>query len=119
MRQNEGVTKQAKANKSKANAEQKHIYKDKDKEKEKDNLEERSKLFANSLIPFKEKYGSDMLKAFYNYWSEPNPSKTKMRFELGKTWDTSKRLVTWSNNNFGNKNNKPADNSFLENYPTL
>ena len=28
-----------------------------------------------------------------------------MKVNLNKTWDLKKRLVTWNNNNFGNKNN--------------
>jgi len=32
---------------------------------------------------------------FVSYWTEPNKSKTKMRFELEKTWDTTRRLQTW------------------------
>lgn len=38
--------------------------------------------------------------AFFNYWSEPD-SKGKMKFQLQKTWDTKRRMVTWVNNNFG------------------
>ena len=33
---------------------------------------------------------------FYNYWTELNRSKTKMRFELQSTWETTKRLRTWA-----------------------
>jgi hypothetical protein len=35
---------------------------------------------------------------FVLYWSEENKSKTKMRFEMEKTWDTYKRLNRWINN---------------------
>lgn len=38
-----------------------------------------------------------MLRAFFDYWSEPNREKTKMRFEQQKTWDTKRRLSTWAN----------------------
>ena len=46
-----------------------------------------------------------MVKNFYGYWSEPNQTKTKMLFEMQKTWDTSRRLETWSKreNSFNNK----------------
>lgn len=60
-------------------------------------LEQRTKVFYDSLVPFVEVYGKEMIRAFYNYWTEPNKSKTKMRFELEKTWDVSRRLVTWAN----------------------
>lgn len=36
--------------------------------------------------------------SFISYWTEPNKSKTKMRFELEKTWDTKRRLQTWIRN---------------------
>ena len=60
------------------------------------NLEIRSLAFKNSLIPFKQKYPVDLLKNFYGYWTEPNKSKTKMRFELEKTWSVERRLETWA-----------------------
>lgn len=59
-------------------------------------IEERKLKFANSLKPFVETYGNDMVRAFYFYWTEPNKSKSKLRFELEKTWDTSRRLETWA-----------------------
>ena len=70
-------------------------------------LETRAKAFYNSLIPYlgtgKGKYGKEMLRKFYDYWSEPNRSKTKMRFEMQPTWDVGRRLATWHRND---------DNSF-------
>lgn len=62
----------------------------------KESLETRSLAFKESLRPFINKFGVDMVKNFYGYWSEPNQSKRKMKFELEKTWDTSRRLETWS-----------------------
>lgn len=61
---------------------------------------EREKAFEKSLIPFVSSrggiYDPKMIRAFFNYWTEKNKSGTKMRFELEKTWETSKRLVTWA-----------------------
>lgn len=59
-------------------------------------LELRKEKFGESLIPFVEKYGKAMIRAFFDYWTEPNRSQTKMRFELQKTWETSRRLATWA-----------------------
>ena len=40
---------------------------------------------------------SDSIKfAFCNYWLEPNQSKTKLRYQMEKTWDTARRLATWA-----------------------
>jgi hypothetical protein len=40
----------------------------------------------------------DIIKDFVSYWTEPNKSKTKMRFERQATWDTNRRLQTWCRN---------------------
>jgi hypothetical protein len=66
------------------------------KRESKPSLETRSLAFKESLRPFINKFGVDMVKNFYGYWSEPNQTKTKMLFEMQKTWDTSRRLETWS-----------------------
>lgn len=63
----------------------------KDKERE-----ARAKSFYESLVPHLEKYGKEMLREFYNYWSEWNRSHTKMKWELKETWEVSKRLATWA-----------------------
>lgn len=69
-------------------------------------LEARKEDFYNSLIPFVTQYGKDMVRAFFDYWSEPNKSKTKMRFEIERTWDTARRLSTWaSRDNQFNRSN--------------
>lgn len=69
-------------------------------------LNERKEDFYNSLIPYVTQYGKDMVRAFFDYWSEPNKSMTKMRFELERTWDISRRLSLWASreNQFGNRN---------------
>ena len=59
-------------------------------------LDERKKVFYNSLVPFVDKYGREMVRDFFDYWTEPNKSRSKMRFELERTWDVSRRLGTWS-----------------------
>ena len=63
-----------------------------------DKVEKRKADFYNSLIPYLKQYPKEMIRAFFDYWSELNKSRTKMRFENEKTWETSKRLVTWANN---------------------
>ena len=70
-------------------------------------LEGRKEDFYNSLIPYVTQYGKEMVRAFFNYWSEPNKSNSKMRFELERTWDTARRLTTWASrdNQFNNRSN--------------
>ena len=53
-----------------------------------------------SLEPYEQKYGKEMCENFFNYWSEYNRSKTKMRCELQKTWQLSGRLATWAKNDY-------------------
>lgn len=59
-------------------------------------LDKRRKVFYETLRPFLSKYPPDMLRKFYDYWSEMNKSGTKMRYELERTWEVSKRLATWA-----------------------
>jgi hypothetical protein len=71
------------------------------------NIEDRKLKFAHTLKPFLEIYGKDLLNEFYHYWTEPNKSNTKMKFELQQTWSLERRLTTWSKNdkNFNRKQN--------------
>lgn len=74
-------------------------------------LNERKEDFYNSLIPYVTQYGKDMVRAFFDYWSEPNKSNSKMRFELERTWDLSRRLGTWASrdNQFNHRSNGTND----------
>lgn len=95
-------------------------YKEKEKEKEKikekggigdkspptplpsvDKVEERKKRekkFYQSLVPFVGSFSKEMLRNFFEYWSEPNKSGTKMKWEMEKTWDLERRLSKWQSN---------------------
>lgn len=74
-------------------------------------LNERKEDFYNSLIPYVTQYGKDMVRAFFDYWSEPNKSNSKMRYELERTWDLSRRLGTWASreNQFNHRSNGTND----------
>jgi len=58
----------------------------------------RKQEFANSLIPFVDVYGKDMIREFYDYWSETTLNNKKMKYELERTWSVERRLKTWSKN---------------------
>lgn len=57
----------------------------------------RKESFYQSLVSFVGKYQKEMIRSFFDYWSELNKSETKMRYELEKTWELPKRLATWAN----------------------
>jgi DNA-binding PadR family transcriptional regulator len=52
--------------------------------------------FINDVSLFD--YDKNVLDDFTAYWTEPNKSNTKMRFELQKTWSTNLRLKNWAAN---------------------
>lgn len=54
--------------------------------------------FYNSLVPFVKLYGKEMVRHFYDYWSETNKSGSRMRWEQEPTWVLDKRLQYWSRN---------------------
>ena len=59
--------------------------------------------FKEVLNLFIGEHTNQTLKDFYSYWSEPTASG-KMRLTTNKSWDTSRRLKTWTRNNFNNIN---------------
>jgi hypothetical protein len=72
-------------------------------------LSERKEDFKQTLVPYVEKYGRDMLNEFFKYWTESNKSETAFRYEGQKFWDLSKRLTTW------HKNQKTEKTEFASN----
>lgn len=70
-----------------------------DKEVAERKLKPRRDALIEQMMPFLDTYGKDMLNEFYLYWTEPNRSLTKMRFEMQPTWDLTLRLSTWNSRN--------------------
>lgn len=72
----------------------------------------REQQFYNSLAKYVETYGKEMVRKFYDYWREPNKSKSKMRWEQERTWDLGLRLKKWETNDFkfngGKQNYQPV-----------
>jgi len=71
-------------------------------------IDSRKLKFANTLKPFIDNYTKELIREFYNYWTEPNKSNTKFKQELERTWSLERRLETWAKNetNFNNNNHK-------------
>jgi len=70
----------------------------------------REKEFYAELIPFVGQFTKEMIREFYDHWSEPNKSGTKMKWEMQDTWDLSKRLARWQRND-DKWNSKPLQAS--------
>lgn len=64
-------------------------------------LQEREENFKRELEPYN--FPEALKQDFFDYWTEPNKSKTKMRYEQEKTWDMGRRLRRWESNNFKGK----------------
>ena len=61
----------------------------------KNDINDRKKAFADSMASFKETYPSQMLRDFYEYWTEHSENGKKMRFEKETVFELARRLRTW------------------------
>ena len=67
-------------------------------------VEALQQAFAESLTPFSDKYPSEMLEAFADYWAaplqNPKPSQVKagilLKYQTQETWSLVGRLRTWA-----------------------
>ena len=82
------------------------INKNNNNNNNKNNISNRRDKFVFEVLTFD--YEECILNGFIDYWTEPNKSNTKMKFELNKTWSTKLRLNTWANNQ--KKWDKPKSN---------
>lgn len=66
-------------------------------------MKAREQAFRETLYAFCTErggqYEATMVKEFFDYWSEPNKSGTKMLFEMKPTFDIARRLATWARKN--------------------
>ena len=69
-------------------------------------ISNRRSNFVNEVLSFD--YDESILNGFIDYWTEPNKSNTRMKWELNKTWKTELRLKTWAANQ--KKWDKPKSN---------
>ena len=60
------------------------------------NISNRKNEFVSEVLTFD--YEESILNGFSDYWTEPNKSNTKMKWELCSTWKTALRLKTWAAN---------------------
>lgn len=69
------------------------------KDKVINNIEHRKNKFYESLSIFVSEYPREMIRDFYNYWSEHGTNDKKMRFEKQTTFGVKQRLTVWYNKN--------------------
>lgn len=61
-------------------------------------IEERTKKLYEEIAAFSGTYPKEMLRSFFNYWSEKTRDGKKLKFEKEETWELEKRLQTWQRN---------------------
>ena len=71
------------------------------KERINKNTLSKSEKFKTEVFSYD--YPQSMLESFYDYWSEPNKSKTKERWQLQPTFEIGRRLKTWAKRERGFK----------------
>lgn len=79
-------------------------------------IHKRESEFKKTIEPYVEEYGKDICNNFFLYWTEPNRSRSKLKFEMQKTWDVSRRLRSWADKE---KSFKPKSNVEEPNYQKL
>ncbi len=82
---------------------------DKGKEKKVNEIKEiniRKVEFRTALISFETEYGLQMVKDFYDYWTEIGENQRLLRFEREDTFEIKKRLARWKKNADNFKNGK-------------
>ena len=60
-------------------------------------IKNRKKIFRDKVFTLTN-FNVETLESFFNYWSETNSAKTKMRFEEQQFFEIEKRLDKWMNN---------------------
>lgn len=67
-------------------------------EKCEDEFEKRVEAFRQECFSFSGQYDDSLITSFFNYFSQENKRRTKMRFESERFWNTAKRLEKWKEN---------------------
>jgi hypothetical protein len=70
------------------------------------NLLKRKELFIADVKLHEDLFVQKVIDAFIDYWTEPNKSRSKMKWELQNTWDTKRRLRLWNDRHWDYENKK-------------
>lgn len=71
---------------------------------QKKSIDDRKKLFYSKVAEFAGQYPKEMLRNFYDYWTESDGKK--MLFETKPIFEVAKRLATWNKKNNTYETNK-------------
>lgn len=77
-------------------------------------IEQRASEFMDKVAKHLNGYSKEMLRDFYDYWTEKNDGGRKMRFEMQKVFDINRRLKTWYNNEKKERNGHPKKQSNID-----
>jgi len=91
-------------------------------QKKEEKIKAKQDLFYKSLIPYVVVYGKDIIREFYDYWSEGDMKTGKLRWEKAAvvSWQLDRRLNRWSNNQKdtfkgpGQKEKEPESKKYKE-----
>lgn len=70
-------------------------------------IQSRKDKFMEKVAKFTNDYPKEMLREFYDYWTEHGENDRKFRMEKEKSFDISKRLARWAKNSKFSANEKP------------
>ena len=79
---------------------QSKVKQSKVKQSKEDKIINKTGKFKKQVLEFQSQYDLEMLEEFILYWSEPNKSGTKIKWEMEPTWDMGRRLSRWANSNY-------------------
>ena len=82
--------------------------------KSKINIIKREEVFKKQVFEFNNQYDYNLLKDFFDYWTEPNKSNSKMLWEQKPTFDVGRRLARWAANDFSSSKKNGAINFRLD-----
>src|SRR5690606_19359224 len=77
----------------------------------------RKKIFREKVFAYSQ-FNIKILESFFNYWSELNTEKTKMRFETERFFEVKKRLNKWEANERPKSNGQKEKPELITNRPT-
>lgn len=89
--------------------------------KEVKNIENREKEFYDKVGKFASQYPKELLRDFYDYWTEKEKNGKTLRFEGEKYFDVAKRLATWNRRNekkYPNNSGQTSGRSMMDSLKT-